>query len=89
MHEPVVGGIVFNPEAYSGCSRCMDSCQPKAWSLSGKRTHHGVSPAKFISGKCVTCGTCYYYCPQLGALTLAPQSHRKTPERSKRLVAAA
>jgi dissimilatory sulfite reductase (desulfoviridin) alpha/beta subunit len=87
MNEPIVGGIVFNPEACNGCGSCVESCQLKAWSISGNRSPRGVFPAQHLGHKCIPCGTCYYFCPQLGAITL---SHcKKTPPREKRHVHAA
>jgi ferredoxin len=87
MHEPILGGIVFNPELCNGCGSCVESCKVKAWTISGQRSPRGVYPAQHLGHKCVTCGTCYYFCPQLGAITV-PQ-HKKAPAREKRQVHAA
>jgi 2-oxoisovalerate ferredoxin oxidoreductase delta subunit len=86
MHEPNVGGIVFNPEACNGCGRCMESCQFRALHIGPERNRRGAYPVQFVSEKCMTCGTCYYFCPQLGAIQFSP---RKTPGRAPRYIPAA
>jgi ferredoxin len=86
MREQVVGGIVFNPEACNGCGRCVESCPLRAWGMSGKRNRRGVYPARFLGAGCGTCGTCYYFCPELGAITLTPH---QTPSRVGRYLPAA
>jgi NAD-dependent dihydropyrimidine dehydrogenase PreA subunit len=87
MHEPVVGGIVFNPELCNGCGSCVESCKAHAWTMSPARNSRGTYPAQHVSHKCHTCGTCYYFCPQLGAIKVS--QIRKAPARETRQVHAA
>jgi ferredoxin len=82
MHEQVPGSILFNSEACRGCGLCVESCRSKARSMSTDRNHHGVHPARYLGEACVRCGTCYYFCPELGANTvIAP---RMAPGRASR-----
>jgi Pyruvate/2-oxoacid:ferredoxin oxidoreductase delta subunit len=71
MHEYVVGGIVFNPEACKGCGLCVETCQSKARRMSPEVNSHGVRPAHVRGEFCTRCGTCYYFCPELGANMIA------------------
>ena len=72
MHEQVAGSIVFDPEACKGCGLCVEICRSKARSMSPEQNRHGVRPARVLREACVRCGTCYYFCPELGANTIAP-----------------
>ncbi len=71
MHEYVVGDIVFDPEACKGCGLCVEICRSKARRMSAEVNSHGVRPAHVQGEICTRCGTCYYFCPELGANRIA------------------
>ena len=87
MHEHLVGGIVFNPEACKGCGLCVETCQSRARRMSPELNRKGVRPAQVIGEACKHCGTCYYFCPELGANMIA--APRKGPGRAGRYLPAA
>ena len=87
MHEHLVGGIVFNPEACKGCGLCVESCRSRARRLSTEVNRKGVRPVQILGEVCNRCGTCYYFCPELGANMIA--APRKGPGRAGRYLPAA
>ena len=87
MHEHVVGGIIFNPEACKGCGLCVETCRGRARRVSPEVNGHGVHPVQHKAESCQACGTCYYFCPELGANMFA--APRKAPGREHRYLPAA
>ena len=87
MHEHVVGGIVFNPEACKGCGLCVETCRSRARRVSTEVNSRGVHPVQHRAESCQACGTCYYFCPELGANMIA--APRKAPGRADRYLPAA
>ena len=88
MQEHLVGGIVFNPEACKGCGLCVETCRARARRMSTEVVNsRGIHPVQHKADKCEACGTCYYFCPELGANMIA--APRKAPGREHRYLPAA
>jgi NAD-dependent dihydropyrimidine dehydrogenase PreA subunit len=48
----------------------VESCERKALKIGAVSNHYGVYPVQQQSEVCQGCGTCYYVCPEPGAITL-------------------
>ena len=70
MDEPVKDTVEVNQEECTGCGICLDSCNRDALKMSSVLNHYGVHPVQLSNEVCQACGTCYYLCPEPGAITL-------------------
>jgi Pyruvate/2-oxoacid:ferredoxin oxidoreductase delta subunit len=64
------GKIDVNRDECKGCGLCVESCPPKALTLSAELNHYGVHPAEYTGQGCSGCGICYYVCPEPGGITV-------------------
>ncbi len=64
--------VEVNREECTGCGLCVESCERKALKIDTVTNHYGVYPVRQQIEVCGSCGTCYYLCPEPGAITLQP-----------------
>ena len=64
------GNVSINVEECKGCGLCVESCPPKCLSLAPDLSAYGVHPATYSGQGCTSCGTCFYCCPEPGAITV-------------------
>lgn len=62
--------VEVNREECTGCGLCVASCQRGALKIGTASNHYGVYPVQQQGEVCKSCGTCYYLCPEPGAITL-------------------
>lgn len=62
--------IEVHPEECTGCGICLSSCKREALALGSSVNHFGVYPVQHTGERCEGCTTCYYLCPEPGAITL-------------------
>jgi len=70
MDEHIISGVKVNAEECTGCGLCAETCPRKAINMSEVLNRFGVHPAQQTSAVCSACGTCYYFCPEPGAITM-------------------
>jgi ferredoxin len=70
MEEQTKNKIELNREDCTGCGICLESCRPKALNIGAEQNHYGVYPVQRRDEACEACGTCYYLCPEPGAISL-------------------
>ncbi len=62
--------VEVNREECTGCGLCVDVCERKALKVAAASNHYGVYPVLQQGEVCGGCATCYYLCPEPGAITL-------------------
>ena len=70
MEGHTTGKIEVNREECTGCGIRLGSCKREALSIGSTLNHFGVYPVQHRGEACQGCGTCYYLCPEPGAITL-------------------
>ncbi len=62
--------VVVDPDQCKGCRLCVESCPKHCLHIGSKINKLGYQYAQFDSGECIACGTCFYVCPECGAITV-------------------
>ncbi len=62
--------VEVNREECTGCGLCVEACERRALKISTEPNHYGVYPVQQQDAACGGCVTCYYLCPEPGAITL-------------------
>ncbi len=62
--------IEVNQQECTGCNICLGSCKREALTICSTVNRFGVYPVQQKVEVCEGCGTCYYLCPEPGAITL-------------------
>jgi MinD superfamily P-loop ATPase len=70
MDEHIISKVEINEQECTGCGLCAETCPRKAINISTVLNRFGVHPAQQTSVVCSACGTCYYFCPEPGAIVL-------------------
>lgn len=70
MDAPTQCKIEVHQEECTGCGFCLESCKRNALKMSEAVNRYGVHPVQQKIEVCEGCGTCYYLCPEPGAITL-------------------
>lgn len=53
-----------------GCERCVLACPKKLLCIENKLNSYGYRYAVYSGEGCVGCGSCFYSCPEPGAITI-------------------
>ena len=62
--------IIVKPELCKACGLCIEFC-PKKVLLKGKAiSGMGYEFTVYCGEGCIGCGTCFYVCPEPGAITV-------------------
>jgi Pyruvate/2-oxoacid:ferredoxin oxidoreductase delta subunit len=64
------GLLKVDVDECKGCGLCVDSCPPKAISMSERLNHYGYRTATYAGKGCTGCGICFMVCPEPGAITV-------------------
>ncbi|MFZ2656566.1 MAG: ferredoxin family protein [Victivallales bacterium] len=53
-----------------GCERCIRACPKKLLHIENKLNSRGYRYVLYAGEGCVGCGSCFYSCPEPGAITV-------------------
>ncbi len=62
--------VFIRPDDCKGCGLCIDACPVSVLEFSKKLNVMGYRPAHYKGEGCTACGSCYYTCPEPGAITV-------------------
>lgn len=62
--------VVVSPEECKGCERCVIACPRAVLTMGEHLNAMGFPPVQYAGSGCVGCGSCFYTCPEPGALTI-------------------
>ncbi len=51
-----------------GCGRCVDACPRKCLEIGDRPNAIGVAAVRYKGEGCISCGICFYNCPEPYAL---------------------
>lgn len=57
-------------EECKGCERCIGACPRSVLAMGTKLNHMGFPTAHYTGSGCIGCGSCFYTCPEPGAVTV-------------------
>lgn len=72
------GQLRVSAEECKGCGLCVESCPPRAISLSEQLNHYGYRTAVYAGSGCTGCGICFMVCPEPGAITVLRALNRQS-----------
>jgi len=64
------GRLEINVDECKGCGLCITACPVGCIEFSNIINKQGYHPAKYKGSGCTACGTCFYTCPEPGAITV-------------------
>jgi 2-oxoglutarate ferredoxin oxidoreductase subunit delta len=70
MEVDTVCRIEVNADECTGCGICLGSCKREALAIGSAVNRFGIYPVQHSSANCRGCATCYYLCPEPGAINL-------------------
>ena len=69
MNKPDRGRLEINLDECKGCGLCVAACPVNVIELSKDLINvQGYHPASYKGSGCTACGTCFYTCPEPGAI---------------------
>ena len=74
------GSMRVSEEECKGCGLCIDSCPPRAITLSDHLNHYGYRAATYKGAGCTGCGICFMACPEPGAITVMRLAKSQTAQ---------
>jgi ferredoxin len=70
MDAHTQGRIEVNTQECTGCGICIGSCKEAALDIAPVVNRFGVYPVQLRKENCGGCATCYYLCPEPGAILI-------------------
>jgi NAD-dependent dihydropyrimidine dehydrogenase PreA subunit len=62
--------VVIDKENCKGCSRCVVACPKKCLEIGEELNAMGIKAVKYKGKGCISCGICFYNCPEPYALKI-------------------
>lgn len=62
--------VIIEASECKGCRLCVESCPRECLVIGSEINAQGYQHARFANPRCIACGTCYYVCPEPGAITV-------------------
>ena len=56
--------VVIDKENCKGCGRCVDACPKKCLEIGKDLNAQGIAAVRYRGEGCVSCGICFYNCPE-------------------------
>ena len=60
--------VVVEKDNCKGCARCVAACPKKCLEIGEELNSMGVRSVKYKGEGCISCGICFYNCPEPYAL---------------------
>jgi Pyruvate/2-oxoacid:ferredoxin oxidoreductase delta subunit len=65
------GRLEVHADRCKGCGLCVAHCPPQVIEIDTSTINAlGYNPARYTGAGCTACGTCFYCCPEPGAITV-------------------
>ena len=65
------GVLQVNTDRCKGCGLCVAHCPPQVIEIDAHTINAlGYHPARYLGAGCTACGTCFFSCPEPGAITV-------------------
>ncbi|MBN1426374.1 ferredoxin family protein [Candidatus Fermentibacteria bacterium] len=65
-----VSEVIIREEECKGCHRCVDACPAHVLEVAAHFNLMSYHPARYKGEGCTGCATCFYTCPEPGAITV-------------------
>lgn len=62
--------VIVSFEECKGCERCVNACPRSVLIMGSHLNHMGFPAAQYKGAGCIGCGSCFYTCPEPGAITI-------------------